>query len=255
MQILLSNDDGVQSIGLRKLYKELQRLGDVTVVAPLSEMSTCGHSLTLHKPLRLVKIDKDIYGVSGTPADCINVGMSEVLKKKPDLVVSGVNRGANLGQDIFYSGTVSAAREALLAGIPSYAVSLNVNFHRPPSDEEANYETASKVTVKVIKKLLKEGVVPQDTLINLNVPDVKLSALKGIKVGRQGLQIYGKDLVKRIDHRGKDYFWVGGKYKGFKKESGTDCDVVSKGYASITPVRIDCTDYSTLEDLGKWYAP
>src|SRR3954468_20428069 len=140
MRILLSNDDGIHAEGLRVLYQELKKLGQVWVVAPLEEKSTTGHSLTIHKPLRMIPMGDQFYGVSGSPADCVYLGIRQVLKKMPDLVVSGINRGANLGQDVYYSGTVSAAREASIRGIPALAVSLAVDFQRPRPEEQLHYE-------------------------------------------------------------------------------------------------------------------
>src|SRR3954471_12860585 len=167
MRILLSNDDGVHSVGLRAIYQELKKLGQVWVVAPLEEKSTTGHSLTIHKPLRMIPMGKDFYGVSGSPADCVYLGIREVLRAMPDLVVSGINRGANLGQDVYYSGTVSAAREACILGIPSMAVSLAVNFQKPKPDEQNHYETAADAAVRALRVLLQEKC-PHHTLYNLN---------------------------------------------------------------------------------------
>src|SRR4051812_9193765 len=147
MRILLSNDDGVHAMGLKVLQKELKKLGDVWVVAPLEEKSTTGHSLTLHKPLRLIEMGPRFYGVSGSPADCVYLGIRQVIGKMPDLVVSGPNRGANLGQDVYYSGTVSAAREACILGIRSLAVSLAVDFAKQSTEDDLHYETAAKTAV------------------------------------------------------------------------------------------------------------
>lgn len=248
MRILLSNDDGVHAPGLRFLYEELKRLGQVTVVAPLEEKSTTGHSLTIHKPLRILDIGGNFYGVSGSPADCVYVGIREIMRKTPDLVVSGINRGANMGQDVYYSGTVSAAREACILGIPAMAVSLDVNFnrvHTRKSEEKLNYRTAGRVAVQVLEKL-KELPLPYHTLFNLNVPDVAFSRVKGIKYTRSGFRYYSGSVIRRRDHRGKNYFWVGGQYKGFKEEKETDCYEVHHGFASLTPLKIDTTDTATL---------
>src|SRR3984957_2133113 len=154
MRILVSNDDGVHAEGIRILAKELEQLGDVWVVAPLEEKSTTGHSLTIHKPLRIHHLDNGFYGVSGSPADCVYIGIREIMKGMPDLVVSGINRGANLGQDIYYSGTVSAAREACILGIPSMAVSLCVDFAKPKLDSQMHYDSAAKLAVQVLRKML-----------------------------------------------------------------------------------------------------
>ncbi len=250
MRILLSNDDGVHAPGLKALYRELKKLGEVSVVAPLEEMSTTGHSLTLHKPLRLLTIEKDFYGVSGSPADCVYLGIRQVMKCMPDLVVSGINRGANLGQDVYYSGTVSAAREACILGIPSIAVSLSVDFAKARSEDKLHYSTAAKMTVKLIRNL-KKIEIPRYTLLNLNVPDLPLSRVKGIRLARQGFRYYSGSILRRKDHRGKDYYWVGGQYKGFRKEADTDCVAVEGGYASLTPLKLDSTDLQFLASLSE----
>lgn len=245
MRILLSNDDGVHAVGLKRLQKELGKLGDVWVIAPLEERSTTGHSLTIHKPLRMIEMGERFFGVSGSPADCVYLGIRQVMKRLPDLVVSGVNRGANLGQDVYYSGTVSAAREACILGIPAMAVSLAVNFQRPKPEDQLNYATAALTAVKTLRSILKQPC-PHHTLFNLNVPDVPLSRLKGIRLGRQGFRFYSGSILRRKDHRGKDYYWVGGRYKGFRKEADTDCSIVEDGYAALTPIKLDSTDLDCL---------
>lgn len=250
MRILLSNDDGVHAVGLRILMKELKKLGDVWVVAPLQEKSTAGHALTLHKPLRLIEMGERFYGVSGSPADCVYLGIREVIGGMPDLVVSGPNRGANLGQDVYYSGTVSAAREACILGIRSLAVSLAVDFGKVRDESDLHYETASKMAVQVIRTL-GSTEFPKHTLFNLNVPDVPLSRVKGVKLARQGFRFYSGSVISRKDHRGKDYFWVGGQYQGFRKEEGTDCAAVSSDYAALTPLKLDCTDLACLSALSE----
>jgi 5'-nucleotidase len=253
MRILVSNDDGVHAEGIKALAKELGRLGDVWVVAPLEERSTTGHSLTIHKPLRMIKMEPRFYGVSGSPADCVYMGIRQVLKGMPDLVVSGINRGANLGQDVYYSGTVSAAREACILGIPSMAVSLCVDFAKPKLESQMHYDSAAKLAVQVLRQLLGKKLTTESmakqTLLNLNVPDKPLSAIKGVQLARQGFRFYSGSILRRTDHRGKDYYWVGGAYKGFKKDEGTDCDAVEKGYASLTPLKLDSTDHQSLHGL------
>ncbi len=248
MNILLSNDDGVHAKGLMALYKELKKLGNVCVVAPLEEKSTTGHSLTIHKPLRINPIENGFYGVNGSPADCVYIGIREILKKMPDVVISGINRGANLGQDVYYSGTVSAAREACILGLPAFAVSLDVLFKGKRIEKELRYDVAAKEFVKAFKKIkLKD--IPHHTLINVNVPDVPSSSIKGHKVTRQGFRYYSGSIVKRIDHRGKPYYWIGGEYKGFHNVEGTDCHAVANKYVSVTPVQLDCTDHAYLQEI------
>ena len=248
MRILLSNDDGVHAPGILALYQELRKLGQVTVVAPLEEKSTTGHSLTIHKPLRVITMPNGFHGVTGSPADCVYMGIRQIMKGMPDLVVSGINRGANLGQDVYYSGTVSAAREACILGIRSMAVSLSVNFAKAPREDKIHYKTAAVTAVKVLRKLQKTEI-PKFTLLNLNVPDVPLAKVKGLQIVRQGFRYYSGTVLKRRDHRGRDYFWVGGQYKGFHKEKDTDCFAVEQGYASLTPMKLDSTNFDFLASL------
>ncbi len=248
MDILLSNDDGVFAWGLRVLYQELKKLGNVWVVAPLEEKSTTGHSLTIHKPIRVHRMDSGFYGVSGSPADCVYVGIREVMRKMPDLVVSGINRGANMGQDVYYSGTVSAAREACILGLPAYAVSIDLDHKKRKEDRDIYFETAAKFLVKIIKQIPRKNI-PKHTLLNINVPDIPIHQVKGIKITRQGFRYYSGTVLKRNDHRGKPYFWIGGQYKGFHNTEGTDCFEVAKKHISITPVKLDCTDQGFLHDL------
>jgi 5'-nucleotidase len=250
MRILLSNDDGIHADGIHAMYKELKKLGEVWVVAPLQEKSTTGHSLTIHKPLRLIHIKPNFYGVSGSPADCVALGIQEVIGKKPDLVVSGINRGANLGQDVYYSGTVSAAREACMLGIPSLAVSLAVNFKKAHLESDFNYPTAAKTAVQVLKTL-GDFKLPRFTMLNLNVPDVSLKKIKGVRIAPQGFRFYSGTVLRRKDHRGKDYYWVGGSYQGFLQEGETDCHAVDTGFASLTPLKLDLTDVECMESLNQ----
>ncbi len=250
MRILLSNDDGVHAVGLRAMYTALKKLGKVWVVAPLEEKSTTGHSLTIHKPLRLIPMESHFYGVSGSPADCVYLGIREVMGEMPDFVVSGINRGANLGQDVYYSGTVSAAREACILGIPSMAVSLAVDFKKSQLEKDLHYASAASMAVKVIRSM-KGTSLPKHTLLNLNVPDRPLKQIKGLRLARQGFRFYSGSILRRKDHRGKDYFWVGGQYQGFQNDEGTDCAVVESGYASLTPLKLDSTDRECLSDWAE----
>lgn len=249
MRILLSNDDGVHSPGLREIYRQLRRLGRVWVVAPLEEKSTTGHSLTIHKPLRMIPMGRDFYGVSGSPADCVYLGIRQVIRGIPDLVVSGINRGANLGQDVYYSGTVSAAREACILGIPALAVSLSIDFAHPPQERKLNHGTAARVAAELLRSI-SLGDIPKHTLLNLNVPDVPFGRLRGVRLARQGFRYYSGSILRRKDHRGKDYYWVGGQYRGFRNEPHTDCLAVAEGYASLTPLKLDCTDEPFLATLS-----
>lgn len=259
MKILISNDDGVLAPGIEALAKEFSRDHDVVVVAPERERSTTGHSLTLHKPLRLYRHGPRTFAVSGGPADCIYLGMSEVFKgKRPDLVLSGINRGANLGQDVFYSGTASAAREAANLGVPAMAVSLAVDFANP--NPPSHYKTAAKYARKALAAALKafggKGIDraslrkwPQGMMLNVNVPDLPLAQIKGIRPATQGYRIYGSKILKRSDSRGRDYFWIGGSYEGYRPIPESDCWWVDRGYVALTPLELDTTLTSVYEGL------
>jgi 5'-nucleotidase len=263
MQILISNDDGVTAPGIHALAKEFADF-KVVVVAPERERSTTGHSLTLHKPLRLQRLEKNIYWVSGGPADCIYLGINEVLGKKPDLVLSGINRGANLGQDVFYSGTASAAREAANLGVPSMAVSLDLSYHR--KEKKEHYASAAKLARQALeqsllsfsglktlnwKKALRSW--PQGLMLNVNTPNLPLAKVKGIKPAKQGHRLYGSHIAKRVDARGRDYFWIGGKYEGYRPIPESDCWWVDRGYVAVTPLELDTTLTSVYEQLkGEW---
>ncbi|MCC7442114.1 MAG: 5'/3'-nucleotidase SurE [Bdellovibrionales bacterium] len=249
----MSNDDGVHAPGLEILEKAVSRVANVTVVAPMEEKSTTGHNLTLHKPLRMHAMKNGYFGVSGSPADCVYLGIREALKgRPPDLVISGINRGANLGQDVYYSGTVSAAREACMMGIPAFAVSLCIDFNHASDDSKMHYKTAAEALVKVIRTM-NWRKMPKGTLVNLNVPDLPRSRLKGFRVATQGFRHYSGAILKRQDHRGRPYYWVGGKYEGFKAHKGSDCQAVDQGYATLTPLQLDCTDASYHERLTEYW--
>ena len=254
MKILISNDDGIESPGLHALAKHLATIGMVTVVAPHRERSTAGHSLTLHKPLRITSHGNHFYSTSGTPADCIYLGIREILKSSPDLIVSGINRGANLGSDVHYSGTVAAAREGALMSIPSYAVSL-VDLHQTIPhypQENFRFDMAGEIACAIVKKTM--GITfPPHSLLNINIPNMDAAKIAGHKITKQGFRFYANEVTKRLDPRGKDYFWLGGNYLRFEGGEDTDCFALNEGFVTITPITIDCTHnkfYTTLVEGG-----
>ncbi|MGE3262283.1 MAG: 5'/3'-nucleotidase SurE [Bacteriovoracia bacterium] len=261
MRILISNDDGVHAEGIHALAEEFRKDHQVYVVAPERERSTTGHSLTLHKPLRLHRWGREVYSVSGGPADCIYVGLGEVMKgKKPDLVLSGINNGANLGQDVFYSGTASAAREAANLGIPSVAVSLSLDHAKPGKPK--HFATAAKAVRASLNQVLpafagkanaswKTGLNawPKGMMLNINVPNVAEKKLKGYRLASQGRRIYGTEILRRIDARGREYFWIGGKYQSYDPNPETDCWQVDHGYVSVTPLELDTTMQEVFHSL------
>lgn len=231
MKILLANDDGVHAPGIRALYQELHSHFDTTVIAPLEERSTTGHSLSLDRPLRIERIDTKIYGCTGFPGDCVLMGLGHVMKEgRPDVVVSGINRGANLGQDLYYSGTIAAAREAAFHDVKSFAVSLCFG-----SVTEAHlYHHAATIVRWCLEANLHEHCPPK-TLVNINVPNLDLHQLKGFKLTEIGFRRYSEEIHARIDTRGREYFWIAGLYEGFMKNPESDCQAIQDGYVSITP--------------------
>lgn len=252
MRILVSNDDGYQSPGIQVLTQSLRKLGhEVWVVAPQRDRSTVGHSLTLHKPLRMQSVGTQEYFVSGSPADCVYMATRFVMKDAlPDLVVSGINQGANLGNDIFYSGTVAAAREGLMFGIPSVAISLCCGLPER-LDPSHRWEGSEMFVQKYFNQLIEEKAFSTEYLTNISIPDTSADKIKGMKITKQGRRFYSDLVREATDPRNKKYYWVGGSYEGFDKIEGTDCVAVNDGYVSLTPLRIDTTYYDGLERMAK----
>jgi len=244
--ILVSNDDGVDAPGIRVLAAALAEIGDVNVVAPDRERSAASHSLTLQVPLRAQRIDDSTVSVDGTPTDCVMLAIRNLLAKRPDLVVSGINRGPNMGDDLTYSGTVAAAMEGTLLGIPSIAVSLG-----RPGDKPYDYNAAGVVARELATIVLERGL-PEATLLNINVPHVPLNEIKGIRITRQGKQVYEDLIVEKTDPRGKAYYWIGGQQETWSIEPNTDYTTLAKGYVSVMPVQLDLTDYRMFATLEGW---
>ncbi len=243
--ILVTNDDGVYSKGILNLFKAIKTIGKAIVVAPDREKSAVRHSLTLHRPLKTEKIEKDVFALNGTPTDCVTIAVSKVLKRKPDLVVSGINRGGNLGDDITYSGTVSAAIEGTILGIPSMAVSI-------VGEKDYYFSTASKYAKIIAQMILSEGL-PADTLLNVNVPNVTAGKINGAIFTRQGKRIYDNAVQEMLDPRGAKHYWIGGGIPLWEEGNDTDFYAVKKGYVSITPIHLDLTNFEALNHLkNKW---
>ena len=227
------------------LTEALRPLGAVTVVAPDRERSAAGHSLTLTQPLRVEKVGPRVYAVDGTPTDCVNLAVNGILRKrKIDLLVSGINKGGNMGDDITYSGTVSAAMEGTLLGIRSIAVSL-------VSRNNFRFDVAAEFAAKVARKVLRQGL-PKDTLLNVNLPNVPLGEIRGVRITRQGKRIYGEAVVEKRDPRGRKYFWIGGDSLRREDIPGSDLEAVEHNYISITPIHLDLTNYTSLRTLKRW---
>lgn len=245
MRILLVNDDGVHAPGIKALKNSLDSLGEVIVIAPLEERSTTGHTLSLDHPLRLVEIEKNVYGCSGYPADCTLMGLAHVMKEhKPDVVVSGINRGANLGQDIYYSGTAAGAREAVFHNVPGIAVSLVVDFQK--THERPHYDVAGEFVRKVLSAGLHKELAPLQ-MLNINVPNIEKP--KTALMTTLGFRRYSEEIAARDDFRGRPYFWVGGVYEGYSGGDGTDCQSIELGHVSVSLLNL--LEQSS-EELGKW---
>lgn len=241
-KVLLTNDDGYQSDGILQIRKALIDANfDVVTISPDRNMSGTSHSLTFTRPLKIVKKEENFYYiVDGTPADCVHLGVNVILKEKPDLLVSGINTGPNIGNDIFYSGTVGAAREGTLFGIPSIAFSV-------ASSKNPDFENASKIALKIIKKVIKKGL-PKGTLLNVNIPNNP----KGYLLTKQGRGAYKEEIVKYLSPSKEEYWWIGGEEALFEEcESGTDYTAIKNGFVSITPIKLDLTDYDSLTFLDE----
>ena len=245
LKILVTNDDGIHSQGIIVLAKALQDVGDVTVIAPDREKSASAHSLTLHRPLRVEKIKKGYYAVDGTPADCVHLAVNGLFSTRPHLVVSGINKGANLGNDITYSGTVSAAFEGTLLGIPSFAISLAARSH-------FKFDPAARFAVRVARYILDKGL-PKDVFLNINVPNLDEKEIRSYKITRQGrYHTHGDEAVEKVDPRGRKYYWIGGGTIVFDRQGDTDFDAVSNNAVSVTPLHIDLTHHDCIQQLKRW---
>jgi 5'-nucleotidase len=242
MTLLISNDDGVYAPGLNALYHALKDLADVKVVAPDRNHSGASNALTLENPLRLQYLDNGFIAVSGTPTDCVHLALNEICIVAPKLVVSGINDGANMGDDVLYSGTVAAAMEGRFLGLPAIAISLAGNTH---------FESAAFYAKQLVEKLLASPL-SADQVLNVNVPDIPLAQIKGIKITRLGKRHKAELIEKSVDPRGREIFWVGPPGKIAEAGEGTDFHAIENGYVSITPLKIDLTATEQLSDLTKW---
>ena len=248
MKLLLTNDDGVFAEGFFALAKELSKKHQITLVAPESERSAIGHAITMHIPLRINRVNLkglehvECYATDGTPADCVKLGLNHILSDAPDLVISGINRGANLGTDILYSGTVSAALEASILGYKSIAVSID-------SYLPEHYHVAAKKTAELIRRLETEDI-PKGSILNINIPDFPENAIKGIKITPQGVTRYNEGYNERVDPRGFKYYWLDGELRESEENKGdTDVKWIKEGYITITPLKHNMTDEAYLKRL------
>ena len=243
--ILVTNDDGVHTPGITALHSAMQQLGDVYVIAPDRERSAVSHALTMHRPLKPEEIREHVFSLNGTPTDCVAIGVQKLLPRKPDIIASGINRGANLGDDITYSGTVSAAIEGTILGIPSFAISL-------AGDKPFHYDEALPYAIEVARYIL-ENSLPYDTLLNVNVPNVAKEGIKGLRITKQGKRVYDGAIHEIYSPIGERHYWIGGGKPSWERGADMDVDMeaVLAGCVSVTPVHLDFTNYAALEFLKK----
>ena len=244
MLFLVTNDDGFRSLGINMIAKILEDLGDVVVVAPDQEMSATSHSLTLSRPLRVTRQKKGVYSIDGTPTDCVMLAVNGLVKERPDYVVSGINHGANLGDDVTYSGTVAAAIEGTLLGIPSIAV--------PYTSRDPRFLAEWEGPLQDILEQIISRKMPEDTLLNLNLPAIPVSDSHGVKVTTLGKRIYQDAVTSNKGDGGQVYYWIGGQEIQWKGDNSSDFIAINEGYVSVTPLHLDLTNYRTLEELSGW---
>ena len=244
MRILLTNDDGIASPALAQLQRNLSAFGRVITIAPDRNQSASSHSLTLHRPLRIQEVGEDTYSVDGTPTDCVLVAFHGQLGEKPDLVVSGINHGPNMGEDVFYSGTVAAAVEGVLQGVPGLAASLVTRA-------ETDFREPADIVGRLLRQVLERGLTRR-LLLNVNIPFLPSEAIRGVRITRLGTRIYEDTLVRKVDPRGRDYFWIGGEDPVWRPDEGTDFHSVDAGYVSVTPLQLELTDQGARADMQEW---
>ncbi len=247
-RILLTNDDGIYSKGIYALWEAMNEIGEVTVLAPNTEKSAVGHAVTISDPLRIEPYSRHEnfkgYALNGTPADCVKIAIGSFLDKVPNIIVSGINAGSNMGTNILYSGTVSAAAEGTMLGVPSIAFSLNT-FNTD------NYELSKEVAIKMTKSVLDHGL-PNGTLLNVNIPKCEISECQGYKITSQGDEYFLDDLQKREDPRGRIYYWMSGKIVNNDTSNEQDGYAIANNWVSVTPIQYKLTDHKFIDDLKSW---
>jgi 5'-nucleotidase len=244
MKILISNDDGYMAEGIKALADAMATLGETTVVAPDRNRSGASNSLTLENPLRVSQLENGYYRVEGTPTDCVHLAITGLLEEEPDMVVSGINAGANLGDDVLYSGTVAAAMEGRFLGLPAIAISLT-------SHQGTHYETAAWVAEQLVTKL-KKSALPADTILNVNVPDVSIDQITGFESTRLGHRHKAEPVIRELDPRGRPMYWIGPAGEEQDAGPGTDFDAIRRNAVSITPLQIDLTRYDAIDTVANW---
>jgi 5'-nucleotidase len=250
VRILVTNDDGIEAEGLHALVRACEAVGQVTVVAPHYDRSASGHSITLHKPLRVAQAKipgsrAEAWAATGTPADCVVLAVYGLLPAPPDVVLCGINLGPNIGHDLTYSGTVSGAMEAAILGIPAIAVSLD-------AERDPHYEVAAAFAAALAREVFRRGM-PADALLNVNVPNLGFGQIRGVRVTRQSARRYRSRLERRTDPRGRPYYWIAGERTASEEaEPGTDSHALSQGYVSVTPLQMDLTHPQLLSAMAAW---
>jgi 5'-nucleotidase len=244
MRLLLSNDDGYSALGLISLAEGLRKYADVTIVAPDKNRSGASNSLTLQQPLRATTVAEQVIKVDGTPTDCVHLAITGLLDEEPDMVFSGINHGANLGDDVLYSGTVAAATEGRFLGLPAVAISL-------ASHDSDYFDAAVQVAIDLFKQL-KHQPLPADTILNVNVPNLPIDEICGFQSTRLGQRHKAEPVIKAFDPRGNQVYWVGPAGPEQDAGPGTDFHAINHGYVSVTPLKIDLTHYETIADLNSW---
>ena len=246
--ILISNDDGIYAPGIYALWEAMSEIGKTTVVAPNTEKSAVGHAITISDPIRIEEVKRSNgfkgYAVNGTPADSVKIAVKSIMKVKPDIIISGINAGANVGQSLLYSGTISAASEGTFLGIPSIAISLDAL-------RDMDFSTSKVVAKKIVNKVLEHGM-PNDTLLNVNIPKDVEGGIKGYQITHQGAIYFEDNFDKREDPRGRIYYWMTGDVKDTDIELESDGVAIKEGYVSITPLQLQMTNYNFIERLNEW---
>ena len=256
--ILLTNDDGFDAVGLKALIEVLSPIAKITVVAPARNKSACGHSLTLENPLRMVRVDDDYYKIDdATPTDCIFISVSNLFQDgfKPDLVISGINIGANMGEDITYSGTAAGAMEAVIHGIPAIAISQVCRDKCNDIKNGWDFELAKKTILELVLKILDDKFpLEERKFLNVNIPPIKADECQGIKVTKAGYREYGNDTHRHLNPRGEEYYWIGLHPLIWKPSTNKDCDfeAIKANYVSITPILLDMTSYNDINSINDW---
>jgi 5'-nucleotidase len=256
--ILLTNDDGFDAVGLKALIEALKPVAKITVVAPAKNKSACGHSLTLDRPLRMVYVEDDFYKVDdGSPTDCVFISLSDLFKEgnAPDLVISGINIGANMGEDITYSGTASAAMEAVIHGIPAIAISQVCRDRCQDIQNNWDFALAKEIIAQLASKILSNNFpLDERKFLNVNIPPIKVEECNGIKVTKAGFREYGNDTHRHLNPRGEEYYWIGLHPLLWKPSENKNCDfeAIKANYVSITPIMLDMTSYNDIQSVENW---